>query len=190
MTHLRAKHLLAHRFRGQGYQVQLEETHVQHGRRVDVAVAMPSGHRVAVEAQDSAIPVERAKARTRLDRHRLGFLGTLWVFTDNRARSLLAAAQPPGYDLVDIECRVPREMLWGDNRFGQGVFVIDVDAEEVWNLRLSSAVERTGYDEDGIPHSYQPRTLKNIISTPATFALTCRPGRYEKEWAVIFAPAE
>jgi competence CoiA-like predicted nuclease len=61
VTHLRAKRLLAERFREQGYQVRLEETHHRHGRRVDVAVTMPTGHRVAVEVQDSAIAVEEAK---------------------------------------------------------------------------------------------------------------------------------
>lgn len=184
VTHLRAKQLLAERFREQGYQVRLEETHHRHGRRVDVAVTMPTGHRVAVEVQNSAIAVDEAKARTRLDQ-RLGFLGTLWVFTHQRAQILLNAAQPE----ADIEIRVPKEVLWVDNRFGQGVFVLDVDAGAVWRLTLGSAFEREGYDQDGNTHFYQPRTLKYVTSTPAAFALTCRPGRYDKEWAVIFAPA-
>lgn len=184
VTHLRAKHLLAERFRSQGHHVRLEEIHYQHGRRVDVAVTTPSGHRVAVEVQDSAISVEDAKARTRLDR-RLGFLGTLWVFTDRRAHALLAVAQPPGSDNY-IECRVPKEMLWVDNRFGQGVFVLDVDDAAVWHLRLGSAFEREGYDEYGDVHYYQPRTLKHVTCTPAEFDLTFLPGRYTNEWAVVF----
>jgi hypothetical protein len=72
--------------------------------------ALPTGHRVAIEVQDSAIAVEEMKVRTRIDR-RLGFLATLWVFTDKRARALLAVAQPPGEGKY-IECRVPQEMLW------------------------------------------------------------------------------
>ncbi|WP_157621674.1 hypothetical protein [Saccharothrix sp. NRRL B-16348] len=67
--------------------------------------------------------------------------------------------------------------------------MLDVDAGEVWHLRLGSAFEREGYDEDGQAHHYQPRTLKHTTYTPADFALTSRPGRYDREWAVISAPA-
>jgi hypothetical protein len=35
----------------------------------------------------------------------------------------------------------------------------------------------------------RPRTLKHVTFTPAEFVLSCRPSRYDKEWAVIFATA-
>lgn len=188
VTHLRAKQLLAARWRGQGHQVTLEEVHHQHGRRVDVAVtvATRTGHvRVAVEVQDSAISVEDMKARTRIDR-RLGFLHTLWVFTDKRAKALLHIARTADEDQY-IESRIPRELLWVANRHRQGIFVLDVDTESVWNLELLSAFTREGYDENGDTHFYTPRTLKEVTARPATFSLTCRPGRYDKEWAVVFS---
>lgn len=87
----------------------------------------------------------------------------MWVFTDKRARILLAVAQPPGEGEY-IECRVPKEMLWVNNRYRQGVFVLDVDAEAVWNPRLHSAFTREGHDEDGDLHYYQPRTLKQVTT--------------------------
>jgi hypothetical protein len=102
----------------------------------------------------------------------------LWVFTDKRAQVLLKSAQRA----ADIEVRVPKEMLWVANRFGQGMFVLDVDAGAVWRLKLSSV-----FGQDGDVHYYQPRTLKYVTSSTAEFVLTCRPGRYDKEWAVIFA---
>ncbi|MGY1901166.1 competence protein CoiA [Nocardia gipuzkoensis] len=189
VTHLRAKQLLAARFRSQGYEVNLEEVHHRHGRRVDVAVTVPAragSARVAVEIQDSAISVEDMKARTRIDR-RVGFLHTLWVFTDHRAQVLLDIAQT----LLEegIETRVPREFLWVDNRHYEGIFVLDVDTETVWNLQLHPVQERESYDQDAQPHYYTPRTLKHVTASPATFTLSCRPGRYDNEWAVIFTPS-
>ena len=87
------------------------------------------------------------------------------------------------------EVRVPKETPWVINRFKQGVFVLDVDTGDAWHLRLGSAVEREGYDQDGEAHYYQTRTLKHITYTPARFYLATRPGRYDKARAVIFAPA-
>ncbi|WP_433243578.1 competence protein CoiA family protein [Streptosporangium sp. CA-135522] len=98
VSHLRGKNLLAEKFRRLGYQVQLEETYRDQGRRVDVAVTLPTGDRrprVAVEVQDSALAVETTKARTRTDRS-LGFIGTMWVFTDKRARVNLPREVPRG----------------------------------------------------------------------------------------------
>lgn len=181
VTHLRAKQLLAARFRLFGYQVRLEEVHHQAGRRVDVAATVPTSNgppvRVAVEVQDSAIAVEEMKSRTRIDRN-LGFLGTVWVFTDKRARAVLALADG------DIETRIPKELLWVDNRFRQGVFMLDVDAEEMWNVTLSAASTRYPDWDDGF--GYTPKTLRYPKRRPASFALNWRPGRYANEWAIVF----
>lgn len=185
VSHLRSKHLLAEKFRRLGYEVRLEETHRDQGRRVDVAVTVgDKGHRVAVEVQDSAIAVETMKARTRIDRA-LGFLGTMWVFTDKRAQALLSVAD------TDVEVKIPNEMLWVDRRYQQGIFVLDLGAEAAWNIELGPPHLRHSewYDQDGneCASSYAPRTLRCPIRHAANFALTCRPGRYPKEWAVVFA---
>ncbi|MGJ3224032.1 competence protein CoiA [Micromonospora aurantiaca (nom. illeg.)] len=97
VTHMRAKTLLARRFRAQGYEVVLEEAHPAQQRRVDVAVTLidraGAARRIAVEIQDSAIAVDEMKRRTTADRH-AGFFATLWVFTLSRlrhARSVLPA---------------------------------------------------------------------------------------------------
>jgi hypothetical protein len=181
ITHLRAKELLARRFREAGYEARPEQTYPQRGRRIDIAVTIPArggSCRVAVEIQDSPIAVNEMKARTRVDRS-LGFIGTVWVFTGKRARALLAVAGG------EIEVRVPNEMLWADNRYGHGVFVLDVDAGLLWSLQLLPAWTREYYSEYG-DRRYSPRTLRRIRRQPASFTLTCRRGRYDGEWAVIF----
>ncbi|MEV4249355.1 competence protein CoiA family protein [Streptosporangium canum] len=187
VSHLRSKNLLAEKFRQLGYDVQLEETYRDQGRRVDVAVTIPAwdrGSRVAVEVQDSAIDVETMKARTRIDRS-LGFIGTLWVFTDKRAKVLLDVTG------ADIEVRIPNEMLWVDHRYRQGVFVLDLDAAAVWNIELGPPHVRISewYDGDGYGQSsaYVPRTIRCPIRHAADFTLTSTPGRYPNEWAVVFA---
>lgn len=170
--------------RALGYEATPEEVHHRHGRRIDVAVTVHSGHRVAIEIQDSAIAVEEMKSRTRLDR-RMGFIGTVWVFTDKRVRGLLHLARAIDDDDY-IECRIPNEVLWVSRRFGQGTFVLDVDDESIWNLGLLPVHTREGYDQDGGVHYYEPRTLRQVTCSRREFALTCKPGRYEREWAVVF----
>lgn len=190
ISHLRSKNLLAEKFRQLGYEVQLEETYRDQGRRVDVAVTIPAGDRrprVAVEVQDSAIAVETMKARSRIDRT-LGFIGTMWVFTDKRAKALLDITAE---DDEDLEVRIPNEMLWVDSRYQQGIFVLDLDAAAVWHIELGPPHVRNNewYDSDGDEHSssYMPRTLRCPIKHAADFVLTCVPGRYPGEWAVVFA---
>jgi Competence protein CoiA-like family len=187
VSHLRSKNLLAEKFRRLGYEVQLEETYRDRGRRVDVAVTIPAGDRRprgAVEVQDSAIAVETMKARTRIDRS-LGFIGTMWVFTDKRAKALLDVTG------ADIEVKIPNEMPWADHRYRQGIFVLDLDAAAVWNIELGPPHVRISewYDSDGDEQSssYVPRTLRCPIKHAADFTLTCTPGRYPNEWAVVFA---
>lgn len=97
--HLAAKRKLADEFRALGYTVELEEPHFAARRRVDVAATLSSGHRIAVEVQDSPISVAEAKRRTAADRSE-GFVGTLWIFTKHRARHLIEADD-------DDEVRVP-----------------------------------------------------------------------------------
>jgi hypothetical protein len=40
-----------------------------------------------------------------------------------------------------------------DHRYHLGIFVLDVDAEAVWNVALYSAVPRDSTDEDGNLHT-------------------------------------
>lgn len=186
VAHLQGKRLLAEQFQLLGYDVQLEETYRAEGRRVDVAVTVPDGagrYRVAVEVQDSPIAVDTMKARTRIDRA-LGFEGTTWIFTDKRAHALLAVGN------ADVEVKIPNEMLWVDNRYEQGIFVLDLNDPMVWNVELGSPAARYSewYTEDGGAQSssYLPRTLRCPIKHAAGFSLSRTPGKFE-EWAVIFS---
>src|SRR5688572_1558295 len=94
---MRAKLLLADRFREQDYHVVLEERHTDGHRRVDVAVTVPGRHgpeRVAVEVQDTAISVNELKRRTNLNRQ-AGFFATVWVFTSNRLSRVRGGGRTP-----------------------------------------------------------------------------------------------
>lgn len=194
LSHHLAKRVLADRFRAIGYAVELEEPHAAVHRRVDVAVTVPSGHRVAVEVQDSAISVTEMKRRNNADR-RSGFFGTVWVFTSRRAARLLAAR-------ADHEIRVPDEIRWVQDRYGKGVFVIDERAGRMWRCHFGRIV-RPGeyhewYDPDGELQSvdYPERTLKSTktVSRVGTgFTLRATPSRYHRpgspDWAIVFAAA-
>lgn len=195
LRHHLAKRVLADRFRSLGYSVELEEPHLRVDRRVDVAVTVPTGHRVAVEVQDSAIGVEEMKRRNRADLHS-GFFATAWVFTSSRAARLLSARE--GH-----EVRIPNEIRWIHNRYGQGVFVIDENAERMWRCHFGGVV-RVGeshewYTEDGelTGVDYPDRTLrstKTVARAEVGFALESRPSRYAKpgspDWTVAFVDHE
>jgi competence CoiA-like predicted nuclease len=89
VDHLRAKRILAERFRAVGYEVVLEEPHSGE-RRVDVAVTLPHPHhplRYAVEIQNSAIDPREMFRRFLADLES-GFWWTAWVFTGSRAAPL------------------------------------------------------------------------------------------------------
>lgn len=163
-------------------------------RRVDVAVTVPTGHRVAVEVQDSAISVTEMKRRNSADQ-RSGFFGTVWVFTSRRAARLLAAR-------ADHEIRVPDEIRWVQNRYAKGVFVIDERAERIWRCHFGRIV-RPGeyydwYDPDGELQSVDrpERTLKStktVSRVKTGFTLRATPSRYHRpespDWAIVFAAA-
>lgn len=181
LSHHLAKRLLADRFRALGYIVELEEPHLTVGRRVDVAVTVPTGHRVAVEVQDSAISVDEMKRRNGADR-RSGFFATAWVFTSSRAARLLTAQE-------DHEVRIPNEILWVHNRYHQGVFVIDERAGRLWRCDLGEIVRpgesREWYAEGGelTGVTYPDQTLKStktVSRTEVGFTLTSRRARYDK----------
>lgn len=188
--HLQAKLVLAQQFTEAGYDVQLEETHLDVGRRVDVAVTFHDEgrvlRRIAVEVQDSAIQVETMKERVRLDK-RLRYDATVWVFTHHRAKTLMGAS--PGE-----EVRIPAEMLWVVNRYRKGVHVIDASAPAMWKLTMSG-VDREGesyqwYTEDGDPTGvdYPGRTLKTVKTIErwrVGFRVGATRSRFN-EWAVHF----
>ncbi len=191
MRHHLAKRLLADRFRALGYTVEIEEPHLSVGRRVDVAVTVPTGDRVAVEVQDSAISVNEMQRRNRTDRG-IGFFATMWVFTSSRAARLLAAQE-------DDEARVPNEILWVHDRYHQGVFVIDERAERMWRCNFGRIVRqgesRQWYTEDGelTGVNYPDQALKftkTVSRTEVGFALTSRQTRYHKpghpDFTVVF----
>lgn len=180
LSHLRAKRVLADQFRAIGYTVELEEQYANVGRRVDVSVTVPTGHRVAIEVQDSAISVNEMERRNAADRLS-GFFATTWVFTSSRSPRLLAASR-------DAEVRVPNEMLWMSARFGQGLFIIDEREHRIWRCMLHSVTREREWEGDC--RLYTLRSTKTVARIETGFALTARRSKYSKpdspEWTVVF----
>lgn len=194
VTHMRAKTLLADRFRAQGYEVLLEEAHPAHQRRVDVAVTLidrtGAPRRVAVEIQDSAIAVDELKRRTVADRH-AGFFATMWVFTLNRLRH--ARSVLPGYEL-----RLPEEMRYLINRWRTPIAVLDIEHEQLLLVSTETAVRdgNTYFNQHGDQQWSAGRVLKatrEIFTYPGEFALTAIQGRYaapgRPDYTAGFRPA-
>lgn len=185
IRHMLAKQVLGEEFRDLGYAVTFEEPYRDGGRRIDVSVIVPTvdGNtgRVAVEVQDSPISVEEIKRRMAADR-RNGFLGTAWVFTGRRFDLLLPARD-------GAERRIPEEMRYLDNRFSQGVFLLDAANRQVWQVFFTSVV-RSGtsvewYEPGGVleGRDYPGRRLravKEIYAHQVGFRLTCRTTRYHR----------
>lgn len=192
LAHHLAKRVLADRFRSLGYTVELEEPHLGVARRIDVAVTVPTGHRVAVEVQDSATSVAEMKRRNRADR-RSGFFGTVWIFTSNRAARLLTARQ-------DDEIRIRTRSGGFTAGMGQGVFVIDEGAGRLWRCQFGGIVRPSEsyewYTEDGDLDGVDfpdraLRSTKTVSRAEVGFALTSRRTKYDKpgspDFAVVFA---
>ncbi|MFE2078018.1 competence protein CoiA [Streptomyces misionensis] len=189
--HLLAKRVLAEEFTALGWVAQVEVSHPQAGRRVDVGVRIPTmrGARyIAVEVQDSAIQVDTMKARVAADQ-RIGYAATAWLFTSNRAANLLYA-QP------EHEVRVPDEMLWVSNRYGQGIPIIDPETRTITVASLGSihrdGESRSWYDEHGdlTGAEYPGRTLrktKTVNHQPGGFQFRMVPGKFRDRWAAAFA---
>jgi Competence protein CoiA-like family len=192
VRHQLAKRVLADRFRMRGYLAEIEEPHPETGRRVDVAVTVGDGHRIAIEVQDSAIAVDQMKARTKADR-RAGFFATVWVFTSGRAARLLA-----GRDGTEV--RIPTEMRWVSDRYGLGVFVIDEQAGRMWRFDLGGVTRAGGSSEwytergeletVGYPDRHL-RATKTAWRTETEFGLALCPTRYhtsqKPDWTAAFA---
>jgi len=190
---MRAKALLAQRFRAEGYGVVLEESHPRQRRRIDVAVTLAGRRgpvRIAVEVQDSAISVEEVKRRTVADR-RSGFLATVWVFTTGRVRRAKGAF--PG-----AERRLPEEMRYLTNRWKVPLHLLDVRRETLMLMRATEASrpETTHYDQDGDEHWHPGRALRStrrIYLGGGEFRLIPARGPYAKsgqpDWTAAFAPA-
>ncbi|MFI2304664.1 competence protein CoiA [Actinacidiphila glaucinigra] len=188
--HLLAKRVLVEEIASYGWQAQVEVAHPSFGRRVDVDVTVPANgrwHRIAVEVQDSAIQVDTMKARVAADR-RIGYSATAWLFTTHRAAALMAVAP-------EHEVRVPDEMLWVANRYGQGVPIIDPENRDIW-LASFGSVHREGtslswYTSQGelTGVDYPGRSLqktKTVDRRRAGFRLLPVPGKYSNELAVTF----
>jgi hypothetical protein len=193
VEHMRAKAILAQRFRAEGYDVVLEEAHDRHRRRVDVAVTLNGRRgpvRIAVEVQDSAISVDEVKRRTAADR-RSGFLATVWVFTTSRVRRARGAF--PG-----AERRLPEEMRYLSNRWKVPLHILDVRRETLMLMRTADASrpETTHYDENGDEHWHPGRVLRStreIFLGGGQFRLIAAQGPYAKpghpDWTAVLAPA-
>ncbi|MFE5852525.1 competence protein CoiA [Streptomyces sp. NPDC056500] len=190
--HLMAKQVLVDELTRQGWGAQAEVVHQAHGRRVDVGLKAlgPDGARLyfAIEVQDSAIQVDTMKDRIARDR-RIGYDATVWLFTTHRAAALMAA-QP------DHEVRVPDEMLWVSNRYGQGVQMIDPQTRELWAASFGK-IRRPGeshewYTPEGdlTGVDYPGRTLrktKSVGRRRAGFIPQLAPGKFGDRWSLVFA---
>lgn len=193
--HLMAKQVLVEELTDLGWEARAEIVHQAHGRRVDVGLKAPgpdgSMVYIAIEVQDSAIQVDTMKDRIARDR-RIGYHATVWLFTSHRAAVLLAA-QP------EHEVRVPDEMLWAANRYGQGVQIIDPQARQILIASLGR-IRRAGeshewYTPDGdlTGVDYPGRTLrktKTISRRKASFLPALAPGKFGDRWSVVFAENE
>lgn len=193
--HLLAKQVLVDEFTGLGWDARAEIVHHAYGRRVDVGLKAPGPDGaetyIAIEVQDSAIQVDTMKDRIAKDR-RIGYHATLWLFTSQRAAALLAAGP-------EDEVRVPDEMLWVANRYGQGVQIIAPDTREVWLASLSK-VRRAGesrewYTPDGdlTGVDYPGRTLrktKYVTRRRVGFVPGLAPGKFGDRWAVVLTADE
>lgn len=189
--HLLAKQVLVEEFTALGWESRVEIAHPAVGRRVDVGVKVPyqGGLRyIAVEVQDSAIQVDTMKVRVAADR-RIGYQATAWLFTSHRAAALMFA-EP------EHEVRVPDEMLWVANRYGQGVPIIDPEARAIWVASLGS-VHREGtslswYTPEGEPTGvdYPGKSLrktKTVGRRRGGFRIRTVPGKFGDPWAIAFA---
>lgn len=200
--HLAAKRMLGDGFRAMGYNVAFEESHSQGRRRVDVAVTLTatSGEqfRIAVEVQDSPISVDEIKRRIGLDRQ-AGFFCTVWVFTQHRLRASLDAPQ-------GAESRLPNEVVYLENRYKWGAFVIDTDEGALTHLMFEDVV-RSGesyswsyYEDgeeifDGVDYpDHKLRLTKKVTRSVAGFQLAAvkgpgRGNRPPESTAILKVPA-
>ena len=191
--HLMAKQVLLDEFTALGWEARVEVAHPKHARRVDVGVKVPDTagamRYVAVEVQDSAIQVETMKQRVMSDQ-RIGYAATAWLFTSHRAGSLIMA-----YD-ADMEVRVPPEMLWVANRYGDGVPIIDPEARSIRIAELARVV-RPGesyewYEEGGelAGVDYPDRVLRSTRKVPSLreggFRLWFAPGKFGDKLATRY----
>lgn len=167
-AHRAAKQTLIEQFRGLGYAVVPEENHGD--RRVDVAVTVPTGHRVAVELQGRRISVDEMRTRMAADlRH--GFFGTLWVWVGARAALLQKA--------TDGGARLPVEMRWLSDRDRIGLFGLRQDGTLLRYL-LAPVTRRTDEDynrwreQEGLPQlgPRRPKTIRRTWPEPCSFSLT------------------
>jgi competence CoiA-like predicted nuclease len=125
--HLRAKVMLLKRFRSLGLQAWVEVP-LRPDRRVDLAVVLESGRRLAIEVQASAISVDEMKARI-ADHRRHGYAATGWVFTRNRYPKLYLKA-------LGDEVRLPGEMAYLLFRYRALLYTLDVAAERLTGFQF------------------------------------------------------
>lgn len=188
-AHRAAKQTLIEQFRSLGYAVVPEENYGD--RRVDVAVTVPTGHRVAVELQGRRISMDEMRARMAADlRH--GFLGTLWVWVGARA-DLLERASDGG-------ARLPAEMRWLAARDRIGLFALPGDGTLLRYLlapvtRWPDEEYNEWREQQGLPRlgPRRPKTMRRTWAEPCSFSLTSerRPGSPDAQpvWIPSFTSA-
>jgi hypothetical protein len=166
-AHRMAKRTMIEQFGMLGYGVVAEENYGD--RRVDVAVTVRPGCRVAVELQGRPISPAAMQARMGADlRH--GFFGTLWVWVGARAGALKQAGQGGA--------RLPAEMRWLAARDRIGLFALQDGTLHRYNLTTVTRWPDQDFNDwresEGLPR-LGPRRLKTMRrawAEPCSFALT------------------
>jgi hypothetical protein len=191
-SHLRAKLALAYAFRANGLSVELERAHLDHGRRVDIAVAVPAAGggyaSIAVEVQNSPITVPEIKRREFVDR-RLGYFATVWVFTLDRLPRLIRVL--PGDTL-----RIPDEMRYLVSRWEHPLNFIDTKNNRMLHVSTERAYAETTsyYDSSGDLQEGGGQRLKqtrHVSVTEATYVLAQAAGQARFGGiTAVFAPAQ
>lgn len=178
-AHQAARRVLVGAFMSLGYGVGQEERH--DGRRVDIAVTLPNGRRVAVEIQGSPIGVKEMQARMAADREN-GFAATLWIWVGARAAML--------HEASTTRARIARELRWLAQRYGVGLFALD-DAGQPQRFRLAEVVRDQDECSEWYPRT--PKTIKRANCEPCTFELAAAAGPGNRlgfpDWTAVMRPA-
>jgi hypothetical protein len=161
--HLQAKVMLLDRFRLLGLHAQVEVP-LRPDRRVDLAVILESGKRLAIEIQASAIGVDDIKARI-TDHRRHSYAATGWVFTRNRFLALYSKA-------IGDEIRLHGDAAYLLFRYRAGLYALDVASGRLTWFRFQR-VYRPG-DEYYVPAGGGETAVSAGRTLTRTFTLEAR----------------
>lgn len=185
-AHRAAKQTLLEQFRSLGYTVVPEENYGD--RRVDIAVTVPTGHRIAVELQGRRITAAEMQARMNADmRH--GFFGTLWIWVGARASILVEAAADGG-------ARLPTEMRWLADRDRIGLFGLGHDGRLIRHrlapvTRWPDEEYNEWREQQGLPRlgPRRPRTMRRTWAELCSFSIKAERRRVSSTDQPVWIPS-